>query len=378
MTVKILILGGGTGGLATANKLKKILGKEVDVTLIDKNQYHEFMPAYPWLAFGMREPDQIRRPFSNLRKRGINYINATVESIDPANNLVKTNEGNFNYDYLVISLGAQALKPPVSDSHAPWSLDDALKLREKIKKFKSGKVVVGVSSQYYPCPPAPFEVAGQVEFALRVKGIREKCEVHVFHFHPLPLAPMGPSISSKIMEIFKSKNIHFHGEFEPISFEGGKVKSKDGREIEYDLLILVPPFVPNIVVQNSPLSGHKGFPEVDKVTFRSLKYNNVFIIGDVVNGSLMLPPAGVVAHFQGEYIAGIIASDIKGSYIGEPFNPVAMCIMDFGDNAILPHCSFEKVISGTGMPSCGIIAVGKWIRISKILFESFWFATQIE
>jgi len=239
-------------------------------------------------------------------------------------------------------------------------------------------VVVGVSSPYYPCPPAPYEVAGQVEFALKVKGVREKSTVEVFHVNPAPLAGMGPVISGKVLEILRSKGIAFHGEFEPMAFENGKVKAKDGRELPYDLLILVPPFAPNRVVRESPLAGPQGFPQVDKATFRSTKFANVFVIGDTVNPALMLPPAGVVAHFQGEYVAGVIASDLKGAYIGEPFNPVAMCIMDFGDNALLPQCSFDRVLSGTGMPSCGVMAVGKWVRVTKILFEGFWFATLIE
>lgn len=141
-------------------------------------------------------------------------------------------------------------------------------------------MVVGVSGPYYPCPPAPYEVAGQVEFALKVKGVREKSTVDVFHLNPLPLAGMGPVISGKVMEILRSKGIAFHGEFEPVAFEGGKVKAKDGRELAYDLLILTPPFAPNWVVRESPLAGPQGFPEVHKGTFRSPKFPNVFVIGD--------------------------------------------------------------------------------------------------
>ncbi|GAA6755381.1 FAD/NAD(P)-binding oxidoreductase [Thermus thalpophilus] len=378
MATKVLVLGGGSGGLVAANKVKKLLGREVEVTLVDKSAYHEFMPAYPWVAFGMREPEEVRRPLANLEKRGIQYLQATVEALDPAHSKVRTSAGELTYDYLIVSLGAEAMPSPVKDGYAPWSLEGALRLRQALKDFKGGRVVVGVSSQYYPCPPAPYEVAGQVEFALKVKGVREKSTVEVFHLNPAPLAGMGPVISSKVLEILKSKGIAFHGEFEPVAFEGGRVKAKDGRELAYDLLILTPPFAPNRVVRESPLAGPNGFPEVHRSTFRSPKFPNVFVIGDTVNPALMLPPAGVVAHFQGEYVAGVIASDLKGAYIGEPFNPVAMCIMDFGDNALLPQCSFERVLAGTGMPSCGVMAVGKWVRVTKMLFEGFWFATLIE
>ncbi len=76
--------------------------------------------------------------------------------------------------------------------------------------------------------------------------------MEVFHLNPAPLAGMGPVISGKVLEILKSKGIAFHGEFEPVAFEGGRVKAKDGRELSYDLLILVPPFAPNQVVRESP------------------------------------------------------------------------------------------------------------------------------
>lgn len=375
MAVKVLVLGGGSGGLVAANKVKRLMREKAEVTLIDRSDYHYFMPGFPWVAFGMRELDDVRRPLQLLEKRGINYVKAEIQAIDPDAKKVATDRGEFDYDYLVVSLGAEAMPAPAEDSVAPWSPDGALELRKRMKEFKGGKVVIGVSSPYYPCPPAPYEVAGMAEFALKVKGVRANSSVDVFHVNPAPLAGMGPVISSMVLKILNDKGVRFHGEFEIAEAGGGKVKSKDGRTLEYDLLILVPPFAPNKVVRESKLAGPQGFPTVDPMTFRHTKYPEVFVIGDVVNPALMLPPAGVVAHFQAEYIAGVIVSDLKGAYIGEPFDAVAMCIMDFGDNALLPQCEFEKVLVGKGMPSCGVMATGRWVRVTKMLFESFWFAT---
>ncbi len=375
MAVKVLVLGGGSGGLVAANKVKRLMREQAEVTLIDRSDYHYFMPGFPWVAFGMRELDDIRRPLQLLEKRGIEYVKAEIQAIDPDAKQVTTDRGEFGYDYLVVSLGAEAMPAPAEDSVAPWSPEGALALRERMKAFKGGRVVVGVSSPYYPCPPAPYEVAGMAEFALKVKGVRANSSVDVFHMNPAPLAGMGPVISSMVLKILNEKGVRFHGEFELAEAGGGQVKAKDGRTLDYDLLILVPPFAPNKVVRESKLAGPQGFPTVDPMTFRHTAYPEVFVIGDVVNPALMLPPAGVVAHFQAEYIAGVIVSDLKGAYIGEPFDAVAMCIMDFGDNALLPQCEFEKVLAGKGMPSCGVMATGRWVRVTKMLFESFWFAT---
>ncbi len=375
MAVNVLILGGGSGGLVAANKIKKLLGNQVEVTLIDRSEYHYFLPGLPWVALGMRELDDIRRPLSRLEKKGVNYVQAEIQAIDPEAKKVTTTKGEFGYDYLIVSLGAEPMPNPAADAVAPWNPDGAMAMRQRMKEFAGGKVVVGVSSPYYPCPPAPFEIGGMVEFALKVKGVRDKSSVDVFHMNPAPLAAMGPVISGTVLRIFREKGVQFHGEFEVAEAGGGKVRAKDGRELSYDLLILVPPFAPNKVVRESKLAGPNGFPTVSPQTFRHTQYPEVFVIGDVVVPAIMLPPAGVVAHFQAEFVAGVIVSDLKGAYIGEPFDPVAMCIMDFGDNALLPQCSFDAVLAGKGMPSCGVMATGRWVRTTKMLFESFWFAT---
>jgi sulfide:quinone oxidoreductase len=310
-----------------------------------------------------------------LQRKGINFIQAEVLAIKPDSSSVETDRGEYQYDYLVVSLGAEALPAPVKGSTAPWSEAGALTLRQWLKEARGERWVIGVSSPYFPCPPAPYEVSGMLDFALTVKGLRDKSQISIFNPNPTPLAGMGPVISHTIQKILDRKGVEFYGEFELAGGGDGVVNSKDGRSLEYDRLILVPPFAPNRMVRESPLAGPNGFPEVSPDTFKTLKYDNVFVIGDTVNPALNLPPAGVVVHYQGEYIAGVIAADLRGSYIGEPFNAVAMCIMDFGDDAVLPQCDFTEMLYGKGMPSCGVMAQGRSVRIAKMLFESMFFAT---
>lgn len=374
MGKKVLILGGGSGGVISANKLVEILGDEVEVTVVDRNAEHTFIASYPWVAFGLREVAQIRRPLTVLQKKGIHFLQAEVREIRPEQNTVLTDHGDLGYDYLIVSLGAEPLPSPVEGAQAPWTEEGALAVRGWLKESEGERWVVGVSSPFYPCPPAPYEVAGQLEFALRVKGLGDRSSIALFHPNPAPLAGMGPVISHAISKVLDRKGVAFYGGFELAEGGDGVVKATDGRTLEYDRLILVPPFAPNRVVRESPLAGPNGFPEVSPETFRSLQYENVYVIGDTVNPALNLPPAGVVVHFQGEFVAGAIAADVRGSYNGEPFNPEAMCIMDFGDDAILPQCDFSNVLAGRGMPSCGVVAHGRSVRIAKMLFESMFFS----
>ncbi len=387
MSAKVLILGGGSGGLVTANSLHHIFkNKSVkpEITLIDKNKYHEFMPSYPWVALGYRDPDEIRRPLSLLEKKGIKYVNAVIEAIDPNKQIVKTSEGIFEYDFLVVSLGAElnieGIEHYKEEAHHPWSLQGAMNLRRALKEFRGGNIVIGVQGMYYRCPPAPFEIAGQLDFMLRAKGIRDDTEITIFHLTPGPLSNMGPAISTVIAEILSNKGVRFVGnfEFDHISPEEKKVYAKDRRSLQYDLLIMPPAHKPNSVVVNSPLSNGKDFPVIDPETFRHVTYSNVFIIGDIVNPAINLPPAGVVAHFQAEFVANQIAVEIIGGYVGESFTPVAMCIMDFGDDAVLPMCEFTKVYKDlSGPPTCGVLGRGKEIRLVKEAFEAMWFANYL-
>ncbi len=383
---RVVILGGGSGGLVSANKVKKLLGDRVEVIVVDRNAYHDFQPSYPWVALGFKEPDDVRRPLKLLERKSIRFLNDEVVSIEPENDkVILKDHGKLTYDYLVVSLGAEidydALEGYDKHKvHHTWTLNGALRFREAIKDFKGGRIVIGVSGIYYKCPPAPFELAGQLDFVLKAKGIRKKTDITVFHVTEGPLSNMGPAISTTISEILERKSINFVGNFEAVRIDDTlkRIYSKDGRYLEYDLLVLVPPHKVNSVVSRSSLCKDGNFPLVDPSTFRSKFYENVFVIGDVVNPLLNLPPAGVVAHFQAEFIASQIATEVKGAYVGESFTPVAMCVMDFGDDAVLPMCEFSRFYEKLSAPPvCGVLGKGKEIRLVKMIFESMWFATYL-
>lgn len=147
-------------------------------------------------------------------------------------------------------------------AHHPWSLEGALRMREAIRDFKGGDVVIGVTGPYFRCPPAPYEVAGQMDFVLRSRGMRKRSSITVFHPDPAPLAGMGPAISGLIMEILSNKGVIFEGNFTPqrIDKERHVVVGKDGRELPFDMLIMVPPHKPSALVRDLPPTPRRGSP----------------------------------------------------------------------------------------------------------------------
>ena len=106
MGKKIVILGGGTGGLVVANQLRMALFQEHEIIVVDQQKNHLFNPSLLWVMVGWRNGKQIQKPLSLLEKKGIRFLNAVVQKIDFENKAILTPQGEERFDYLVIALGA--------------------------------------------------------------------------------------------------------------------------------------------------------------------------------------------------------------------------------------------------------------------------------
>jgi len=103
----IVILGAGTGGMPAAYEMKAQVGKKHDVTVINENDYFQFVPSNPWLAVGWRDRKAITLPIDKyLSRKKINFISQRVDKIDASNKTLGLANGDtINYDYLIITTG---------------------------------------------------------------------------------------------------------------------------------------------------------------------------------------------------------------------------------------------------------------------------------
>ena len=107
---QVLILGGGFGGLTSANLIRKGLqGEECEITVVDKNQHFMMGLVNLWILSGTRRLEDSRVALNKLQDKGIEFLNDEITGIDPSENSVttKTNPNKLKYDYLVIALGAE-------------------------------------------------------------------------------------------------------------------------------------------------------------------------------------------------------------------------------------------------------------------------------
>ncbi len=378
---RVVILGGGTGGVVAAHRLAQWARPgEVEVVLIDRSPWHEYRPSYLWVMTGKREPDEVRRPLKLLERRlGTRIVQASVSAIRPEARQVETDAGSFDFDYLIVALGS-VLKadPNVRGLEAPWELDHAVALQKRLATFSGGKVVVGPAEWPYRCPPAPFEVAFMLRYLADQRHLSDRTDITVFHPWERPMEVFGPLMVDGFSQFLDQFRVRFEGSFRLTAHDGERhiLRSSDGRALDYDFAIVVPPHAPPEPVRASPLAGANGYMDVQLPSMVSPRYANVFGIGDVVAPTIGLGMAGVFAHFQAEHVATQILDHIRGVYIGELYNMVGVCVMDTGYMGAAVWCDFtEKLFGRSATPDCRLLGGMRAFRAVKVAFEKFWFAS---
>src|SRR5271163_2947164 len=176
MKLRVVVLGAGFGGLELSTILSEKLGDRLDLTLIDKNESFFFGFSKFDLIFGHKTSDAIHLRYKNIVKPGVKFIQDTITSIDPVAKMVTTQNGTYEADVLVIALGADydiAATPGLAEGgNEFYSFAGAQRLRDKLPAFSNGKVIIGVCSAPFKCPPAPSEMALLMHDYLTKRGIR--------------------------------------------------------------------------------------------------------------------------------------------------------------------------------------------------------------
>ena len=377
---RVVILGGGSGGAVAAKRLAR-WGKpdEFEVVLIDRSPWHEYRPSYLWVMTGKREPDEVRRPLSTLATRyGTRVVEDEVTAIDVARQRVETASDAFDYDFLIVSLGAELRRSAdVAGLEAPWELDDALAARRRLSDFRGGNVVVGVESWPYRCPPAPFEAAMMLRYLAEQRGVSNDTKITVFHTWDQPMETFGPLMVDGFGRFLEQRGVEFAGGFELESHDAAEhtLRARDGRNLSYDLAMVVPAHQAPKVIRESDLVADGGYMDVELPSMLAPRSENVWGIGDVVAPTIGLGMAGVFAHFQAEHVVSQIIDRTRGTYVGELYNMVGVCVMDTGYEGAAVWCDFAGKLAGrTDVPDCRMLGGMRAFRAVKSGFEAYWFA----
>ncbi len=329
---RILILGGGVGGTLTANLLARKLRTRIDrgdvvVTVVDATGEHVYQPGFMYIAMGGEREQGLRRAERGLLDRRVELVVGEIVRIDDSAHAVELADGTrLIYDYVVIAAGSRITPETIphfaEEAHHFYTPEAARRLRRALDAFTGGRLVIGIAGMPYKCPPAPLEVAFLIDSELRARHLRDRTDMHFCS--PIGRAFTIESVSEMATPVFQEKGIEVHTFFnvEEIDPERKVVRSLEGEELPYDLLILVPPHKGAQVLIDSGLATGSGWLPTDRETLQvktapdapdgtqSPRRPHMYALGDATD--LPLSKAGSTAHFEAPVVAERIAAQVRG------------------------------------------------------------------
>ena len=369
----VLILGGGIGGVVAANRLRKRLGRQHRVVLVDREPNFALAASFLWVMTGDRRPDQVERPLARLERKGIEVIRGEVERIDPERREAVVDGRTLQADHLIVALGAQFAPeavPGLATAGLTFcTLDGATRLRAALQVMCAGRIVILTAAPAYKCPAAPYEAAMLIDGFLRRRGVRPAVEIALHSAEPGPMGVAGPEASAAVRAMVEDKGIAYHPAHQIAHAEEGRVLFTDGTSLNFDLLVYVPPIQPPGVLAASGLVDGTGWVQVNRNTLET-RFPGVYAIGDVTLIPLAmgkpLPRAGVFAHGQAEVVARNIARVIAGKIPVKRFDGHGACFIETGSG----QAGF-----GAGdfyaepLPAVRMRRPGRLWHAGKVLFE---------
>ena len=332
MPARVVVLGGGVGGTLVANLLKKELKSDATVTVVDGTGMHLYQPGFLYVALDQANGLWLARDERTLLRKDVELVVEKATKIDPVAQTVALERGApIPYDYLVLATGSRLDReavPGYDGTHDFYSLDGALRLREELRRFKGGRILVGVAGIPYKCPPAPVEFVLMLDEYLRRRGIRERSSVTLLS--PLNRAFTIESASKLVQPIFDKQGVGLQTFFnvESVDPTKGTVTSLEGEEAEYDLLVLVPPHRGAAVIESSGLGGTGGWIPTSRETLQHNAHERIFAIGDATD--LPISKSGSTAHFEAPVVASRIASLVRGTAPKLAYEGRVMCFLETG------------------------------------------------
>ncbi len=336
---RILILGGGTAGTMMAAKLVRTLPMDDwDITVVDQDDRHVYQPGLLFVPFGMYTARDLFKPRSRVLPPAAHLVLGEIDRIAPDENRVTLTSGeSLKYDFLIVATGSrispsdteglvgEGWRESIFDFYTP---EGALALAEKLRGWKGGRLVLNVVENPIKCPVAPLEFLFLADSWLTSQGMRDKTEL--VYATPLDGAFTKKRTSEVLGALLAQRNIKVEPLFNAGEVDGANrvLKSWDGREIPYDLLVTIPTHRGSASIARSGMGNELDFVETDRNTLQAKQWPNVFVLGDATD--LPSSKAGSVAHFQAEVLVENIHRAIGGRALEPGFDGHANCFIETG------------------------------------------------
>lgn len=340
---RVVIVGGGFGGLQL---VKDLINSELQVVLIDRNNYHQFQPLIYQVASAGLAPNSISFPFRQIfkNKRDFFFRNAEVTEIIPEKKIVKTTIGDIDYDFLVLATGATTnffgMKNIQEWAIPMRTLSEAMGLRNTL--LTNLEKATNCNTEEERQELLNIVVVGGGATGVEIAGAISEMKTHVvpydypdldpqkMHIYLLEagnrlLAGMSEKSSNKTLEFLQDLGVDVQLEKRVTDYVDNKVIIQDGSVIPTQTLIWVSGVRSEIMSGIDPNSIERnGRIKVDSFN-RAMNMDNIFVIGDQCimyedkNYPLGHPQLAQVAIQQAHNLSQNIKSLSKGDNKMKPF-----------------------------------------------------------
>ncbi|MEQ1625147.1 MAG: FAD/NAD(P)-binding oxidoreductase [Sediminibacterium sp.] len=341
---QLLILGAGTAGTMMANHLHhKLDKKEWKISIVDERKEHHYQPGYLFLPFDIYTPEQIVKQIKDFIPSDVDLITEQISKIDGKTSVVKLANGkDLAYDLLIIATGSKIAPEETEGMMGEqwqksvfdfYTFEGALALRNKLRNWEGGNLVIHITEMPIKCPVAPLEFAFLADAFFKDKQMRDK--VNITYVTPLSGAFTKPKSTAALEHLLAEKNIAIESDFAiaEIDNEAKKIVDYGGKEVSFDLLVTVPTNKGDALMERSGLGDDLNFVPTNKETLQSKDFANIFVIGDATN--VPASKAGSVAHFEAEILTENILHFVKGEALSASFDGHANCFIETGEGKAL-------------------------------------------
>ncbi|XP_046931106.1 sulfide:quinone oxidoreductase, mitochondrial [Lynx rufus] len=345
---EVLVLGGGSGGITMAARMKRRVGAE-NVAVVEPSERHFYQPIWTLVGAGAKQLSSSGRPTASVIPSGVEWIKARVIELNPDKNCIHTDNGKeISYKYLIIALGIQLdyekIKGlPEGFEHPKIGSNYSVKTVEKtwkaLQDFKEGNAIFTFPNTPVKCAGAPQKIMYLSEAYFRKTGKRSKANI-IFNTSLGAIfgvkkyaAALQEIIQERDLTVnYKQNLIEVRADRQEAVFENLD-KPGETQVISYEMLHVTPPMSPPDVLKTSPVADAAGWVDVDKETLQHKKYPNVFGIGDCTNLPTSKTAAAVAA--QSGILDRTISLVMKNQTPTKKYDGYTSCPLVTGYNRVI-------------------------------------------
>lgn len=337
----VVVIGAGPGGLTAARRLAE--SGKVDVTLIARDGMASFLPGIVPLLLGLSGPASYQRP---VAPAGITVRAAEAFAVETGRVVLAGGE-TIAAEAIIAAPGLvtdKAAVPAGPNSHAIWELADAAAAFPAVAEFFDGTLYIGIAGLPYRCPPAPYGLA--ISLGVTMRALGRNVDVVLSTPEPRPLQALGPAVSELIEGLCASARVELETSFvlDLQQSRDGPALSTDGRGIEVDLGLFIPPHRRAAMLRGLPGDG----PLVPVAPDMKTGVPGVWVVGDATG--TMLPRAAGVAEAQGQTAADSVLASLGLAEAQPPHLPEPVCYLWAGQQAGRIRLRFPNGLPPAGAP----------------------------